>query len=88
MSIRLQILLAEEELLEIKRLAAQEHLTVFAWVRRAIQHEQRERPRSVVQQKQEILHRYSAIQRLDAIQPAQCRLSQPFLLVVPVKAAA
>lgn len=58
----MQILLAEEELREIKRLAAQEHMTVSAWVRRAIQHEQRERPRSVVQGKQEILRKAAEFQ--------------------------
>jgi len=62
MSIRLQILLAEEELQEIKRLAAQEHMTVSAWVRRAIQHEQRERPRSVVQGKQEVIRKAAEFQ--------------------------
>jgi len=62
MSIRLQILLAEDDLREIKRLASQEHMTVSAWVRRAIQHERRERPRSVVQQKQEVLRKAAEFQ--------------------------
>lgn len=42
---------------EIKRLASQEHTTVSAWVRRAIQHEQRERPRSVIQEKQHLIRK-------------------------------
>ena len=50
MGIRLQFLLTDEEYTEIKRLASQEHMTVSAWVRRAIQHEQRERPRSSYEQ--------------------------------------
>ncbi len=62
MSIRLQILLPEEELQEIKRLASQEHMTVSAWVRRAIQHEQRERLRSVMQEKQHIIRKAAKFQ--------------------------
>ena len=36
MSIRLQILLSEEEMKELRKLAAREHVTVGEWVRRAL----------------------------------------------------
>ncbi len=51
MSIRLQVLLDEEELMEVKELAVQEKLTVSAWVRRAIQHEKKERPGTAARKK-------------------------------------
>jgi len=44
MSIRLQVILDDDEMQELKRRAEQEQLTVSAWVRRAIKHEMRERP--------------------------------------------
>lgn len=44
MSIRLQVILNDEEMHELKERAEQDQLTVSAWVRRAIQHEMRERP--------------------------------------------
>lgn len=59
MSIRLQVLLDEEELEEIKRRAATEHMSVSAWVRRALQHERRERPSTAVRKKLELLHSVS-----------------------------
>ena len=56
MSIRLQVLLEEEELEEIKRRAREEHISVSAWVRRALEHEKRERPSTAVRKKLELLH--------------------------------
>ncbi len=55
MSIRLQILMDEEELEEIKEIARVEGLTVSAWVRRAIRHERVERPGKSVSNKNKIL---------------------------------
>ena len=56
MSIRLQVLLDEEELEEIRRRAEEEYMTVSAWVRRALEHEKRERPSTAVRKKLELLH--------------------------------
>ena len=56
MSIRLQVLLDEEELEEIKQRAREEHMSVSAWVRRALDHEMRERPSTAVRKKLELLH--------------------------------
>lgn len=56
MSIRLQVLLDKEELEEIRRRAEEEHMTVSAWVRRALEHEKRERPSTAVRKKLELLH--------------------------------
>jgi hypothetical protein len=56
MSIRLQVLLDEEELEEIRRRAREEHISVSAWVRRALEHEKRERPSTAVRTKLELLH--------------------------------
>jgi hypothetical protein len=44
MSKRLQVLLAEQELAEIRRLARRERLTVAAWVRRALDEARQQRP--------------------------------------------
>ncbi len=51
MSIRLQVLLDDEELTEVRQYAEQERMTVSAWVRRAIRHEINERPAARVQEK-------------------------------------
>lgn len=55
MSIRLQILMDEEELEDIRELSRVEGLTVSAWVRRAIRHERLDRPGKSVRNKQKIL---------------------------------
>ena len=47
----MQILLDDDELREVKKLAMQEKLTVSAWVRRAIQHEKKERPGTAAREK-------------------------------------
>jgi hypothetical protein len=44
MSKRLQVLLAEQEMSEIQRLAKREHLTVGEWVRRALREARANRP--------------------------------------------
>ncbi|MDA3940804.1 MAG: hypothetical protein PF693_16090 [Spirochaetia bacterium] len=59
MSIRLQVLLDEEELGELKILAEQEKITVSAWVRRAIQHEKKERPAKSARKKLEIIQSFA-----------------------------
>ena len=59
MSIRLQILLDEDELQEVKKLAIEEKLTVSAWVRRAIQHEKKERPGTAARKKLQIINKSS-----------------------------
>ena len=59
MSIRLQILLDEDELREVKKLAVQENLTVSAWVRRAIQHERKERPGTTARNKLQLIQNFS-----------------------------
>ncbi|TVQ21351.1 MAG: ribbon-helix-helix protein, CopG family [Spirochaetaceae bacterium] len=51
MSIRLQVLLDSEELAEVREHAEKEHMTVSAWVRRAIRHEISERPAARVHEK-------------------------------------
>ncbi len=48
-----------EEIEELKALAAQEKMTVSAWVRRAIQHEKRERPGKTARKKLEAVERLS-----------------------------
>jgi len=55
MSVRLQVLLDEAELKEVKTLAEQEKMTVSAWVRRAIQHEKKERPGTAARKKLQII---------------------------------
>ena len=59
MSIRLQVLLDEDELKEVKKLAVQENLTVSAWVRRAIQHEKKERPGTAARKKLQVIQNFS-----------------------------
>ncbi len=59
MSVRLQVLLDDEELKEVKELAVQEHLTVSAWVRRAIQHEKKERPITAARKKLQNIQSFS-----------------------------
>lgn len=59
MSIRLQVLLDEEELKEVKMLAGQEKITVSAWVRQAIQHEKKERPGTAARKKLQIIESFS-----------------------------
>jgi hypothetical protein len=49
----------EEEIAELKALAAQEKMTVSAWVRRAIQHEKRERPGKTARKKLEAVRKLS-----------------------------
>jgi hypothetical protein len=57
MSIRLQILLAEEEMKELKRLADEEHMTVSSWVRRAIRNEKKTRPETAARKKLEMVRK-------------------------------
>ena len=59
MSVRLQVLLDDEELKEVKELAIQENLTVSAWVRRAIQHEKKERPGTAARKKLKTIQSFS-----------------------------
>ena len=59
MSIRLQVLLDDDELKEVKELAFQENLTVSAWVRRAIQHEKKERPGTAARKKLQTIQNFS-----------------------------
>ncbi len=59
MSVRLQVLIDENELKEVRQLADQENLTVSAWVRRAIQNEKRERPGRVVRKKLQSIQSFS-----------------------------
>ncbi len=59
MSIRLQVLLDEEELREVKTLAEQEKITVSAWVRRAIQHEKKERPGTTARKKLQVINSFA-----------------------------
>jgi len=47
--------LDEAELKEVKTLAEQEKMTVSAWVRRAIQHEKKERPGTAARKKLQII---------------------------------
>lgn len=51
MSIRLQVLLDEEELEEIKKISGEERMTVSAWVRRAIQNEKKSHPQKAFRKK-------------------------------------
>jgi len=44
MSKRLQVLLDEHEMADLKRTAAAQHMTVAEWVRQALRKAQRERP--------------------------------------------
>ncbi len=59
MSVRLQVLLDEEELQEVRILAKEEKITVSSWVRRAIQHEKKERPGVALRKKLEIIQKLS-----------------------------
>jgi hypothetical protein len=59
MSIRLQVILENEEMKEIKKLAEQEKMTVSAWVRRAIAHEKRERPTLIAHKKIDVIRKAS-----------------------------
>ena len=59
MSKRLQLLLADDEIAELKGRAREERMTVSAWVRRAIYHEMNERPASSVRAKLELIDRLS-----------------------------
>ncbi len=58
----MQIILNDDEMTEIKKLAKQEKMTVSAWVRRAISHEKRERPIQQVKKKLELVRRSSQFQ--------------------------
>lgn len=55
MSIRLQVILDDEEMQELKGRAEQDQVTVSAWVRRAIKHEMRERPGKRASEKLDII---------------------------------
>jgi len=59
MSTRLQILLDDNDLSEVKELAMEENLTVSAWVRRAIKHEKKERPGTAARKKLEVILNFS-----------------------------
>ncbi|TVR31120.1 MAG: CopG family transcriptional regulator [Spirochaetaceae bacterium] len=59
MSIRLQVLLEEEEMAALKQLARQENMTVSEWVRRAVKHEMRERPGKAAQTKLETVRSFA-----------------------------
>ena len=55
MSIRLQVILNDEEMQELKKRAELDQVTVSAWVRRAIKHEMRERPGKRAREKLDII---------------------------------
>ena len=55
----MQVLLDEEELKEVKMLALLEKITVSAWVRRAIQHEKKERPGTAARKKLQAIESFS-----------------------------
>ena len=57
MSIRLQVLLDEEEMHEIRRAARMERLTVAEWVRQALREMRRQRPRPSLERKLEAIRR-------------------------------
>ena len=59
MSIRLQVLLDEEELRSLKECAKKEKITVSDWVRRALRHEMNERPAEGARKKLEMIRRYA-----------------------------
>lgn len=56
MSKRLQVLLEEDELAEIRTIARQQRLTVAEWVRQALRAARRQQPRSRVEHKLAALH--------------------------------
>lgn len=51
MSIRLQVLVEEAELAEIREIAMRQRMTVSEWVRQALRSARREQPRTRVQSK-------------------------------------
>lgn len=55
MSQRLQVLMDDKELREIRRIARRERLSVAEWVRRALRKARREAPESSVRYKQEAI---------------------------------
>ena len=59
MSIRLQVLLDDEELTELKVRAKKEHMTVSDWVRRALRHEMSERPAEGARRKLDLIRRHA-----------------------------
>src|SRR5260221_7772524 len=68
MSKRLQVMLDDSEMKEIRTIARRRRMTVAEWVGALVA--QGEKLISDAEVLQEILHRYSAIERLDAVQPA------------------
>jgi hypothetical protein len=77
MSTRLQVVIDDEELDEIRRVASRQGLPVSEWVRQTLR--QARRTTSIgsvdalvtdVKVLQEVLHRYAALRRIDAVQPA------------------
>ncbi len=57
MSKRLQVLLDEEELHDIRRAARMERLTVAEWVRQALREMRRQRPQASLERKLEAIRR-------------------------------
>lgn len=57
MSMRLQVVLSDREMRELKERAELEHITVSEWVRRAIKHEMRERPGKRAGEKLDVIRR-------------------------------
>jgi hypothetical protein len=60
MSKRLQVLLPEQEMTDIQRLAKREHLTVGEWVRRALREARASRPAAEPQTKLKAIRRAAA----------------------------
>jgi hypothetical protein len=85
MSIRLQVLLDEAELSEIRAVARQRHMTVAEWVRQALRAARRDEPRIAHQRKLEAIraaagHDFPTSdidQMLAEIEQSQLGLSQP-----------
>jgi hypothetical protein len=55
MSVRLQVLLDEAELAEIREIARRRHMTVSEWVRQALRAARRQEPRAAVASKLAVL---------------------------------
>jgi hypothetical protein len=51
MSTRLQVLMDDEELREIREIARRQHMTVAVWVRQALRTARRDEPRTAARQK-------------------------------------
>ena len=59
MSIRLQVLLDEDEHNQLKERAKTEHMTVSDWVRRALRHEMNDRPAEGARRKLDMIRRHA-----------------------------